>query len=84
MPGITFTVQLCYKPVSILHRVTKDQKVHIPENTIFPRALRNKTYEKKTKNERQSIYNYWKNFPIQTIKDINVHIYVSCMVVYLL
>ena len=26
---LSFTLQLCYKPLGILHRVTKSQKVHI-------------------------------------------------------
>ena len=32
---ILFTFQLCYKPLGILHRVTKSQKVHISNHDGF-------------------------------------------------
>ena len=41
---LPFTLQLCYKPLGILQRVTKSQKVHISshdglQNTITPISL---------------------------------------------
>ena len=31
---LPFTLQLCYKPLGILQRVTKSQKVHIPSHDV--------------------------------------------------
>ena len=32
---LPFTLQLCYKPLGILQRVTKSQKIHIPTHDIL-------------------------------------------------
>ena len=32
---LPFTLQLCYKPVGILQRVTKSQKVHISNHDVL-------------------------------------------------
>ena len=32
---LPFTLQLCYKPLSILQRVTKSQKVHISSHDVL-------------------------------------------------
>ena len=34
---LPFTLQLCYKPLAILQRVTKSQKVHISSHDILPK-----------------------------------------------
>ena len=31
---LIFALQLCYKPLGILQRVTKSQKVHIPSHDV--------------------------------------------------
>ena len=34
---LPLTLQLCYKPLGILQRVTKSQKVHISSHDILPK-----------------------------------------------
>ena len=36
---LPFTLQLCYKPLGILQRVTKSQKVHISNHDGFQKTI---------------------------------------------
>ena len=38
---LPFTLQLCYKPLGILQRVTKSQKVHISSHDVLQKKLHN-------------------------------------------
>ena len=41
---LPFTLQLCYKPPGILHRVTKNQRVHISSHNRLYTKTKNYIY----------------------------------------
>ena len=43
--ALPFTLKLCYKPLGILQRVTKSQKVHISSHDVLQKLITSTLYD---------------------------------------